>query len=336
MTPERQSTARHSSGRHQLSDLKPRQGTSSLPSQTTSPRKHGTSYIHKSNFGNDYSDYYSRTGVLPQSHILNIENPQAGYPKLQRLHDLKKLHTKFHAGPPQGRRSMPSEQPFLLHDLIDSGAQFDVVMVHGCISVLPSLSELKKLPIGHITPKPSLLFIWAPAERLSDARTAMEFWGFRRAENIVFASTSTHSPYCSNNSDNGWTSKPVLRPTTWHCLMGLKGTLRRSEDTDVINCNVDTDFIVEKQQRCGPAGVVPDEIYSLIENFTNLGRRLHIVPTKAPESLPVLPRPGWAIISPDILLHNLNAKDYTGGRKLVPVKEEIDLLRPRTPLPRRH
>lgn len=335
MTPERQNPSRYPNGRHQFGETKSKLGGSNLSSHN-SPRQHGTSFIHKSNFGNDYSDYYARTGILPQTHILNIENPQIGYPKLQRLHELKRLHTMAHTELPRGERMLPSEQPFLLNSLIESDAQFDVVMVHGCISAFPTLGDLQKMPIGYLTPKPSLLFIWAPADRLGDARQAMEHWGFRRAENIVFASTSTESPYCSQNLGEGWLKKPVLRPTTWHCLMGLKGTLRRSEDTEIINCNVDTDLILEKQDAGMPRGIVPEEIYSLIENFTNMSRRLHIIPAKAPEALPVLPRPGWAIISPDIPLYNLRAEDYADGRKLIPVEDEIDLLRPRTPLPRRH
>lgn len=285
----------------------------------------------KTNFGNDYSDAYARTSIFPQAHLTNIHDPQIGYPKRQRLHELKKLHMKKHFQPAAGLRAKVENQEAVLRQLCDQGAQFDVVMIHGCIEKYPSVEELKKLPIGLLTPKPSLLFVWASAERLSETRQAMESWGFRRVENIVYAIASANSMHNPESQSQDWLTEQVLKRTTWHCLMGMKGTLRRSEDTHVINCNVDTDLLVEKTGSL--PGIVPEEIYSIIENFTNMNRRLHVIPAKAPETLPVRPRKGWAIVSPDILLSNLDASNYR-ERQLVPVNYKIDELRPRTPLAR--
>jgi N6-adenosine-specific RNA methylase IME4 len=40
----------------------------------------------------------------------------------------------------------------------------------------------------------------------------------------------------------------VLQHSKEHCLMGIKGTVRRSTDGHFIHCNVDTDVIVSEEQ----------------------------------------------------------------------------------------
>lgn len=303
--------------------------------KTTTSKRLIASQNHnrKINFGNDYSDMYARTSIFPQTHLMNISDPQMGYPKRQRLHELKRIHLLRYAQQAIGLRTEVEAQEKVLNNLYDQGAQFDVVMIHGCLNKFPSLDKLIQLPIGLLTPKPSLLFIWAPNERLAECRQAMEAWGFRRVENIVYATASANSLHNPNSQNENWLGEPVLTRTTWHCLMGMKGTLRRSEDTELIHCNVDTDFFVEKPD--SKPGIVPEEIYSLIENFTSMNRRLHIIPVNAPEEMPVTPRAGWAVVSPDILLSNLDPSVYR-IRKLIPKSYEIETLRPRTPLPREY
>ncbi|VVT47033.1 uncharacterized protein SAPINGB_P001510 [Magnusiomyces paraingens] len=281
------------------------------------------------NFGNDYSDHYLRTGVLPQVHVQNSDMPLVGYPRLQRLHELKATHTLHHACTPYCASmpvpDMPSTlQKWAAHD----GLIFDVVMVGGCYPYAPSLSTLASLPIPQLTPRPSIALIWVPGYGLDTARQALEAWGFRRSEDIVFMCRSRESVYYPPQHEDD-----IIEKSTWHCLLGLKGTLRRSEDTDLINCNVDTDIIVEtlKERAC----IVPEQMYSIIENFTLMSRRIHIIPGYAGSSLPVRPRPGWVIVSPEAPANNFLPQTYLNEMRVlghrVPVDPEIDLLRPKTP-----
>ena len=84
------------------------------------------------NFGNDYSDHFLRTGVLPQAHIQNAANPLVGYPRLQKLHELKKAHTRKHACKPFMATTSLESLPLKLHDWASNNVQFDVVLVGGC------------------------------------------------------------------------------------------------------------------------------------------------------------------------------------------------------------
>lgn len=56
-----------------------------------------------------------------------------------------------------------------------------------------------------------------------------------------------------------------------HCLMGIKGTVRRSTDGDFIHANVDIDLIISEEADYGSLEK-PVEIFHIIEHFC-LGRR---------------------------------------------------------------
>lgn len=283
------------------------------------------------NFENDYCDHYLRTGVLPQVHIRNISNPLTGYPKLQRLHDLKQNHNKKYAGKSFGRKIEPDDMCEELNKWVGQNVNFDIVMVNGCLDNYPDYDILMRLPIQKLTPRPSIMLLWMPGTKLDFGRQVLEHWGFRRSEDIVYFTTnkqSLHFPHGAASCD-----EDLITKSTWHCLMGLKGTLRRSEDSDLINCNVDTDVILESDGE--RPNVVPESIYRIIENFALMNRRLHIIPACSDFEKPVRPRAGWAIMSPDILLDNFSPVDYLNNAKKighrVPVDSEIDNLRPKTP-----
>lgn len=281
------------------------------------------------NFGNNYSDHYLRTGVFPQAHIQNAANPLVGYPKLQRLHDLKEIHTRKHACRSySAATAIPDISP-RLQQWVQSGVMFDVILVGGCFADTPPLDTLISLPIAQLTPRPSIALIWVPSHGLETARHALSSWGFRRSEDIVYMSMSKDSIFYPPQHPDDFIEK-----STWHCLMGLKGTLRRSEDADLINCNIDTDTVLESPS--DRPNVIPENIYRVIENFALMSRRLHILPgTAAHKNLPVRPRPGWVIVGPDCLVDDFASDEYLeeisriGTR--VPVNQEIEILRPRTP-----
>lgn len=60
-----------------------------------------------------------------------------------------------------------------------------------------------------------------------------------------------------------------------HCLMGIKGTVRRSTDGDFIHANVDIDLIITEEPEMGNVEK-PVEIFHIIEHFCLGRRRLHL------------------------------------------------------------
>lgn len=278
------------------------------------------------NFGNDYSNLFAKRNIFPQSSVTNIDNPFQGYPRLEKLHVLKQEHHDFNSSPPVCLRVPESKIRDTVFQMYKQDVKFDVIMVNGCTESF-SVGILESLCIPKISARPGLLFLWVPSNKISEGRKVMEEWGYRHGEDITYHASSDSSPHCPDRYS--WQRQnSILRPTTWHCLMGLRGTLRRSTDTHLINCNIDTDVIIERKQQ---NTAIPDEAYQLIENFTNMGRKIHILPTALPENLCVKPRKGWVIVSPDAFsVGKFNPSTYT-SRKLIPVNVEIDILRPKTP-----
>lgn len=278
------------------------------------------------NFGNDYSNLFVKKAIFPQSSVTNIKSPFQGYPRLEKLHHLKQHHHDSNSFPPICLRVPEDKISRMLSDIADTEAKFDVIMVHGCYESF-SPNHIASLCIPRLAARPGLLFLWVPSHRIAEGRKILESWGYRHGEDITYHALSEESPHCPGKFSWGRTNT-VLRPTTWHCLMGLRGTLRRSTDTHLINCNIDTDVIIERRHQYS---AVPEEAYQLIENFTNMNRKIHILPTTIPESLSVKPRKGWMIVSPDVFTMGDYRPSLFVSRKLIPVNEEIDQLRPKTP-----
>lgn len=286
-----------------------------------------------SNFGNDYNSYYVQTGVFPQTHVQNVENPLVGYPRLQKLHELKaQLVLEKACDPYCSKMPVQAMSKQLTSWANIDNLKFDVVLVGGCYQYALSLEILLSLPVAELTPRPSLLFLWVPSHGLDAARKALEIWGFRRSEDITFMTRGSDSKFFPPQDPEDCVLK-----SSWHCLLGLKGTLRRSEDFDLINCNVDTDIVIETGLE--QENIVPEQIYSIIENFSLMSRRIHIVPGSTSLSngvvLPVKPRPGWVIISPDAPANNFAPFKYMSDMRqrghTVSITDEIDLIRPKTP-----
>lgn len=277
------------------------------------------------NFGNDFSSLFQETGILPQEHISNRQEPFEGYPKMQLLHELKAEHQKKHATNMYAYQCEPSQMRSTLLDWGKLHVNFDVLMIGGCVPQFDK-DTLKALPIDKLSPRPSVLLLWVPAWKLDEGRHVLEHWGFRRSEDITYLIKSQKSVHAIPQS---WqTADMVFKSTSWHCFLGLKGTVRRSDDNHLINCNVDTDVILEKDTMI--PNIVPQEIYELVERFTLMGRRIHIVPFHAPENLPVRLRNGWVVLSPDVWMRNFDFHKFQ-SRVLVPVDSQIDMMRPKTP-----
>lgn len=51
--------------------------------------------------------------------------------------------------------------------------------------------------------------------------------------------------FCKNDPDS------AFQQTKEHCLMGIKGTVRRSSDSHIIHANIDTDVIIDEEPLFG-------------------------------------------------------------------------------------
>ena len=72
-----------------------------------------------------------------------------------------------------------------------------------------------------------------------------------------------------------WLPDSVITATTEHCLVGIKGTVRRNYDGHQIHANVDTDVMLSEEPPYG-AMDKPSELYAIIEHFANGRRRLEL------------------------------------------------------------
>lgn len=137
------------------------------------------------------------------------------------------------------------------------------------MSIYSRLSaQIMELDIGEVAANRSFVFLWCgSSDGLDMGRFCLRKWGFRRCEDICWIRTNINNPGHSKNLD----SKAVLQRTKEHCLMGIKGTVRRSTDGDFIHANVDIDLIISEEPDYGSIEK-PVEIFHIIEHFC-LGRR---------------------------------------------------------------
>ncbi|KAG9337094.1 hypothetical protein JZ751_029762 [Albula glossodonta] len=155
-----------------------------------------------------------------------------------------------------------------------------------------------------------------------------EKWGFRRCEDICWIKTNKNNPGKTKTLD----PKAVFQRTKEHCLMGIKGTVRRSTDGDFIHANVDIDLIITDEPEIGNIEK-PVEIFHIIEHFCLGRRRLHLFGRDSTI------RPGWLTVGPTLTNSNFNAEAYAShfnvpNSHLSGCTEEIERLRPKSPPPK--
>jgi hypothetical protein len=114
--------------------------------------------------------------------------------------------------------------------------------------------------------------------------------------------------------------------------MGIRGTVRRSVDSDFIHANVDIDLIITEEPEWGDPNK-PIELYHIIEHFCLGRRRLHVF---ARESTI---RRGWLSVGSDICTSNFDKRIYksyfeTPLPQLENISERIEQLRPKSPPPK--
>lgn len=289
-------------------------------------------------FKNDYSNNYIHSGKLPFKYIRNAKYQVEGYPKLQKLYKLKEQQVAKYATRPYGVRVKTDEMAKTLNSWVyNHDLQFDVIMIGALTENQLIYPLLTKLPIDKLCAKPGFLFIWASTQKISELSTLMNdsnTWSkkFRRSEELVFIPIDKSSVYYPKESNIP--EEQLLEEVQWHCWMCITGTVRRSTDKDLIHCNVNTDLALENSTTGNSA--VPSQIYKVVENFSSSTKRLHIIPTSTGLKKHVSVRPGWVVMSPDIILDNFEPDRYkkdleTLGTK-IPYNEEIEQLRPKTPV----
>lgn len=117
-----------------------------------------------------------------------------------------------------------------------------------------------------------------------------------------------------------------------HCLMGIKGTVRRSTDGHLIHANVDIDIIIDEERPWGN-DEKPVEIFHIMEHFCLGRRRLHIFARDSTI------RPGWVSVGEELTSSNFDPEQYNNAIHKEPgvltgCTEEIERLRPKSPPPK--
>ncbi|KAF8065623.1 mettl14 [Scenedesmus sp. PABB004] len=235
---------------------------------------------------NDYCQHYVDTGQRPQNFLRDseLEDRYADYPHLQRLAALKDKQVRAHTTPPYAlradlRKLQLSKEVF--------GTKFDVVLIDppweeyarrapGLVAdpEVWTWQEIQALNVGAIADVPSAVFLWCgSAEGLDAGRHCLRRWGFRRVEDICWVKTNKDAKARTylNSQEPG----SMLVHTKEHCLVGLRGAVKREVDGHILHANCDVDVIVSEEPPLGSTEK-PDELYGIIERFVNGRRRLEL------------------------------------------------------------
>ncbi|SPO32306.1 related to KAR4 - transcription factor required for gene regulation in response to pheromones [Ustilago trichophora] len=275
-------------------------------------------------------------GKLPGNAVRNPSSSSRfdEYPKLKRLVQLKDSLVTRVAHPPTYLQTdlRPSLEPF--RDPSRSADQFhlgslipvkyDVVLIDPPLEAYeweatPTAStsaspldrkctgaastwtweEIASLPVPQLAAKESFVFLWVGSgagDGLERGREVLARWGYRRCEDIVCIRTNPQADPTATGSQQPSSSSAFTR-SSQHCLMGIRGTVRRSTDARFVHCNIDTDVILwpgpidegghhstqgqdssseEPSRRLPDMVSKPPELYQIIENFCLGTRRLEL------------------------------------------------------------
>ncbi|WVN87666.1 uncharacterized protein L203_102852 [Cryptococcus depauperatus CBS 7841] len=288
---------------------------------------------------NDYCEWYNHSGEYGSNFIMGAKDDEicAEYPALRKLMDLKSQQVSNHTHPPLYAQ-LQNTQPLRQNLLSLAGAcKFDVIR----INPHAGWSEVADLPIKQLSADPAIVFLWVGRgddEGLERGRECFARWGFRRAEDIVWVKTN-------KGRKEGAATGALFASQKEHCLMGIRGTIKRSVDVRFAHCNVDTDVIVWEHSEDPGGPRLPPYLYTLIENFCLGTRRLEIF------GRPSLARQGWVTVGFESLLTTPNLEPEnkqshvqpfdsatyltqvleSDGKPILPFHQEIDQLRPKSP-----
>ncbi|CAJ2663681.1 unnamed protein product [Trifolium pratense] len=304
---------------------------------------------------NDYSQNFVDTGMRPQNFIRELEltNVVEDYPKLRELIQKKDEIVEKAATAPMYYKCNLKEFELAPEFF---GTKFDVILVdppweeyvHRAPGVAEhtecwTFEEIMNLKIEAIADTPSFIFLWVgDGVGLEQGRQCLKKWGFRRCEDICWVKTnkSTATPGLRHDSHT------LFQHSKEHCLMGIKGTVRRSTDGHIIHANIDTDVIIAEEPPYGSTQK-PEDMYRIIEHFALGKRRLELFG----EDHNI--RPGWLTLGKELSSSDFNKEAYVknfsdkdgkvwlggGGRNpppeaphLVVTTPDIEALRPKSPM----
>lgn len=323
----------------------------------------------------DYNQNFVDTGERPQNNIgnteTNLELRFDGYPKLMQL--MQRKRELITTREKQGQYIIADLHQY---DLPQIGTRFDLIYIDppwkeyyqrvggGDRDDLKpwTLDDLKALKIKEIGDTPSVLFLWCGANHLDEGRELLYSWEYKRCEDICWLKTNKKRMTQRNQGQRQ--TKPavlhlhddqsILQRTKEHCLMGIKGTVKRSSDTHFIHTNLDTDVLVDEEPDDIGSTAKPFEMYDIMERFCLGRRRLELFGTERNI------RNGWLTIGLEsenkilnvnrfnrdnylsqfrelpgqgpgpLIFHDLKEAEKAGGRYLG-TTPEIETLRPKSP-----
>lgn len=301
----------------------------------------------------DYSQNFVNTGMRPQNFIRDTDASERfqEHPKLAELIKMKNDVIRKRATPPMHIKAdlktfdlsslgkfdvILVDPPWTEYARRASGLSTDTIKQNG-IDLTPwTFDEIINLKVETLADNPSFLFLWVGSyEGLDLGRIILKKWGFRRCEDIVWIKTNKTKAQNIFAEDKG----EVFRHTKEHCLIGIKGTVRRGEDAYFIHANVDTDVIVGEEQPYGSTRK-PEELYEIIERFCLGRRRIELFG----EDHNI--RQGWLTIGNSLSRTNYSqtvyenwfkgdaaypqAQGFEGG-KYLGTTQEIEIARPKSP-----
>lgn len=289
---------------------------------------------------NDYSLHFYETGERPQNFIRDYDEDKRflDYPKLNEL--IKRKNEVLN------KRATPAM--FLKADLktldLNKLGKYDVILIDPPWEdyyndkedkEIWSYDEIADLKIEQLSESCSFIFLWVGSGKgLELGRSLFKKWGFKRCEDIVWIKTNKHSNIGKKSYDT-----TLFHHTKEHCLVGIKGMVKRGSDKNFIHANIDTDVIVSEELI--DSTEKPHELYRIIERFCLGRKRIELFGEDHNR------RAGWVTVGKEITNSNFDLKKYEEwfigdcsypevtsyeGGKLLGTTQEIENLRPKSPV----
>ena len=200
-----------------------------------------------------------------------------------------------------------------------------------------TFDEIQNLRVDLIADNCCFLFLWVgSSEGLDKGRELLKNWNFRRCEDIVWIKTNKLNFTKMANLDN---EDNLLQHTKEHCLVGIKGAIKRGIDSHFIHANIDTDVIVDEEPPQASTQK-PVELYRVIERFCMGRKRIELFGEDRNK------RSGWLTLGNSLSNSNFNLEKYNNyfkgdlcypdvqgyeGGRYIGCSMEIEGLRPRSP-----
>lgn len=278
---------------------------------------------------NDYCQNFIDTGQYPANYIRDVSMGKrfAEYPKLNELIEKKNAVAKETHCPPTYLHA--DLRTFKLSDM---NCQFDSIIVDAPLEEYKATAtndtywnweDIMKLDIESISAQRSFIFLWCGSTAgLDYGRQCLQKWGFRRCEDICWIKTNANRARPKMLQPSG-----IFYRVKEHCLMGIKGTVRRSTDGDFIHANIDIDLLIDEEREVGN-DEKPHELFDIVERFCLGRRRLHLFGRDS------CIRPGWLTVGPRVTNSNFSSSAYLAHFKdntVIKCSEEIERIRPKSP-----